>query len=218
MDYLNLVHGFSAFDASVSKRREVFWEWIQRSVALLMLIVLSPLVVALFVSVKVTSPGPFLFRQKRAGLKGQEFIIYKIRTMSVGSEETTALGVTNRNPRITRVGRVLRALKLDEIPQLLNIMMGEMVFVGPRPLPLTLDRELRKSISGFAMRYQVRPGLTSIGQICIEDNAVGKEMVDDWRKRFSGELHYLKNKCVEYDILMIFMTMMYVFKKNGTLR
>jgi len=167
----------------------------------------------MWVLVRSTSPGSFLFTQERPGLDGSEFKIYKIRTMRAGSEKQTALGITNRDSKVTRIGKILRALKLDELPQLWNIAIGDMALVGPRPIPLALDAELRKHIPGFEKRYMVRPGLTSIGQICVHDNTIGESLVADWKLRFEGELHYIRNRCLRYDFLIILMTGLYVIRK-----
>ncbi len=189
-----------------------YWNLLQRVVAALALIALFPIITIMWLAVKLTSKGDFLFQQDRKGLDKQTFKVYKVRTMVLGSETKTTLGVTNGDPRVTRVGRILRALKLDELPQLWNVVKGDMALVGPRPIPLTLDKELREKIPGFSMRYQALPGLTSIGQICVKDNALGDALVMDWKLRFEGELHYLRNRSVGYDLLMIGMTIIYVLK------
>ena len=188
------------------------WLRAQQLIAATALILLSPALVLIWLAVKVSSPGKFLFAQDRPGLNGKPFRVYKIRTMHCGSEKSTALGVNNSDSRVTTVGKVLRALKLDELPQLWNIVTGDMVLVGPRPIPVALDQELRKKIPGFEKRYAVRPGLTSLGQICVKDNSLGEGLVRDWKLRFLGELHYISNRCIRYDLLMISMTTLYVFR------
>ena len=189
------------------------WGTSQRLVASIALIILSPIITVMWLLVKVSSPGPFLFKQQRPGMNGSTFTVYKMRTMQSGSEKETALGVTNSNPQVTAIGKILRALKLDELPQLWNVVSGSMALVGPRPIPIPLDQELRTKIPNFKRRYEVRPGLTSIGQICVHDNALGDALVEDWELRFEGELHYLENRSVSYDFLMILMTILYLFKK-----
>lgn len=190
------------------------WGTLQRLVAAMALLVLSPLILMMWIAVKATSEGPFLFTQERPGKNDKRFKIYKIRTMARGSEKKTALGVTNNDSQVTRVGKVLRSLKLDELPQLWNIVCGDMAIVGPRPIPVALDIELRLKIPGFEERYSVAPGLTSIGQICVRDNALGEKLIEDWKLRFEGELHYLRNRCFRYDLIMITMTILYVFRKS----
>jgi lipopolysaccharide/colanic/teichoic acid biosynthesis glycosyltransferase len=195
--------------------RRTAWAWAlaQRLFGLIACIVLLPLAAIAFVAVKATSPGPFLFAQLRPGLGGKPFVLYKVRTMVVGAERETALGTTQANPAITRVGRWLRALKLDELPQLWNVARGQMELVGPRPIPVALDAELRRHISAFALRYAVKPGLTNISQVAVLDNKLDARLVEDWRLRYEGELHYIKNKSFAYDVVVLAMTALYVLRK-----
>jgi|GEM_PF-569068 len=188
------------------------WPLVQRLVAAIALIALTPIIGIMFLAVKLSSPGAFLFSQERKGFNGKKFRIRKVRTMRNGSEKSTRLGVVRSDPRVTTVGRFLRAVKLDELPQLWNVMIGDMLIVGPRPIPLALGEELSAKIPGFQQRYQVHPGLTSIGQVCVKDNALGDALVEDWRLRFEGELHYLRNRSVPYDLLVIGLTCLYVLK------
>ena len=183
---------------------------VQLAFAVMIFIALLPVFAGLFVLVKADSRGPFIFRQQRPGFRGERFTAYKIRTMSAGSERATSLGVTQRDPRITRVGRVLRATKLDEIPQLLNIVKGEMCFVGPRPIPVALDEELRARIPGFEARYAVPPGITSLAQISVNDNGLDEHLERDWRDRFEAEIHYARMRCAWYDLCVLAMTGLYV--------
>lgn len=189
------------------------WQACLRIAAAAALICLLPVFACIWIAHKFNDRGPFLFKQTRPGYKGQLFEIYKIRTMRVGSEASTALGTQNSSPQVTPLGRILRKLKIDESPQLFNIVRGDMTLVGPRPIPVALDDELRANIPGFADRYNTIPGLTSIGQICIDDNALDDELINDWKLRFEGELHYIRNQSISYDLLMIGMTIFYVFKK-----
>jgi len=191
------------------------WYFMQRCLALVALTAALPMLVCLWLLVRIESKGPFLFKQQRIGLNGKIFEVYKIRTMRKGSESVTRLGTRNDNPQVTSSGRVLRNLKLDELPQLYNIVKGDMAIVGPRPIPLALDAELCQKIADFHKRYDVRPGLTSIGQICITDNQLDERLVQDWRIRFEGELHYIRNQGLRYDLLMVLMTSLYVVRKLG---
>ena len=197
------------------KIRRTAWPWAiaQRLIGLTACVLLSPLAVVTCLAVKATSPGPFLFAQLRPGLGGRLFRVYKIRTMTVGSEDDTALGTTLANPAITSVGRFLRSLKLDELPQLWNIARGEMELVGPRPIPIALDEELRKHVANFALRYAVKPGLTSVSQVAVLDNKLDARLADDWRVRYEGEIHYIKNKSFAYDVVVLAMTVLYVVRK-----
>jgi len=189
------------------------WALAQRLFGLATCLLLLPLAAVAFVAVKATSRGPFLFAQLRPGLGGKPFRVYKIRTMNVGAEQDTALGTSLGNPAITKVGRVLRAFKLDELPQLWNVARGQMELVGPRPIPVALDAELRKHIPTFALRYAVKPGLTNVSQVAVLDNKLDARLVEDWRLRYEGELHYIKNKSFAYDVVVLAMTALYVLRK-----
>jgi lipopolysaccharide/colanic/teichoic acid biosynthesis glycosyltransferase len=190
-----------------------WWQLTQRLVALVSLAALLPLFAILYVAVRATSRGPFLFRQQRPGRDGVLFTIYKIRTMTVGSETRTALGVSRSNPEITAVGRLLRELKLDELPQLWNVARGDMAFVGPRPLPAALAAHLGERIPRFRERLEVRPGLSLVSQVCLNDNEVGDRLVADWSRRAVGERHYLRHRSVAYDLLVIAMTALFVARR-----
>lgn len=191
----------------------MLWSLLQRLVAASLLVLLLPLFALLFLLVKCSSRGPFLFQQKRAGLAGKHFPIYKIRTMRSDGGPSRTLGVTQDHPAITRVGHALRELKLDELPQLWNVFRGDMAFVGPRPLPLPLDAKLADQIPGFRVRQRVRPGLTSVGQLMVDDNGVADRLIADWRARSLAERHYVRNRSFLYDALVMGLSALYLARK-----
>jgi lipopolysaccharide/colanic/teichoic acid biosynthesis glycosyltransferase len=192
------------------------WALTQRLVALLLLILCLPLLIILYIPVRVSARAPFLFRQKRPGFMGKSFEIAKITTMRAGSHRVARYekGVSLDDPNVTRIGRFLRDTKLDELPQLWNVVKGDMEFVGPRPIAYGLHDLLSREIPGFANRYLVKPGLTSIGQVSVLENALGDETVEDWKLRFEGEEHYISHKSVSYDLILIGMTAFYMFRKG----
>jgi lipopolysaccharide/colanic/teichoic acid biosynthesis glycosyltransferase len=175
----------------------------------------SPLMALLYVVVKADSRGPFLYSQQRPGYRGVTFTAYKIRTMTVGADRdpTLAHAVTSDCPEVTRTGRILRDLKLDELPQLWNVVRGEMVFVGPRPIAPGLQVFLESRIPGFRIRLTAPPGLTSLGQVCIDENESAEHVVRDWSVRFEAERHYLANRSIAYDLVIISMTVVYCLRK-----
>lgn len=191
----------------------MLWRLMQQATAAAMLVLLAPLLAVLFVLVKCTSRGPFLFCQERAGLHGKRFRIYKIRTMRSGGEAGRSLGVTQQHPSITGVGKLLRELKLDELPQLWNVVRGDMAVVGPRPLPIALEEQLHAQIPGFRIRQRVRPGLTSVGQLMVDDNGIAEQLVEDWRARAQAERHYVRNRSFFYDLLVIGLSVLYLARK-----
>ncbi|MFT5289286.1 MAG: lipopolysaccharide/colanic/teichoic acid biosynthesis glycosyltransferase [Planctomycetota bacterium] len=191
------------------------WAFTQRLVALVMLVLASPLLLVLYLPVRLNAKAPFFFRQERPGFMGKSFRIVKITTMRAGSENVSAFehGVQLNDPSVTRIGRILRDTKLDELPQLWNVICGDMEFVGPRPIAPGLNAMLSERIPGFSARYLVKPGLTNIGQVCVLENALGDDTLEDWKQRFEGEEHYIQNKSVSYDLILIFMTVVFVTRK-----
>lgn len=158
---------------------------------------------AIAVAIKIDDPGPVLFKQKRVGLHGKIFTIYKFRTMCVGAEKMgTGVYSEKGDPRVTRVGRILRATSLDELPQLVNILEGSMSCVGPRP-PLTYHpwpiNEYTKE--QFRM-FEVRPGVTGWAQVN------GRKAVE-WNNRIKMSVWYVDNLTFLLDLKIVFMT---VFK------
>ena len=191
------------------------WYVAQRILAAALLLLLLPVFLIVYVLVRATSRGPFLYSQRRPGARGRSFTIWKIRTMVEGADRDKALArcVQVSNPQVTFVGKILRHSKLDELPQLWNVVKGEMAFVGPRPIAFALFEELQQKIDGFEQRLAVRPGLTNLGQVCIEENAGPEHVVEDWRLRFEAERHYLDNRCFWYDLVIIALTVLYLVRK-----
>ncbi len=191
------------------------WNFAQRAAALFALALLAPLFAALYLAVKVTSRGPFIYKQTRPGQNGIPFTAYKIRTMRTGADkdQNRARRVDTNDPMITSVGRILRDLKLDELPQLLNVVMGDMALVGPRPIAPSLQVELESKIAGFSRRLSVKPGLTSLAQVCLFDNEADDKVVDDWSTRFEAELDYIYRRSAKYDLVIIGLTVLFLFKK-----
>lgn len=139
------------------------------------LILLCPAFFAIAVLVRLDSPGPILFRQRRTGLNGKVFRILKFRTMSVVEDGDRISHATRHDPRVTRFGEFLRQSSLDEMPQLINVILGHMSLVGPRPHALAHDAQYGALLPHYAQRFEVRPGLTGLAQI----------------KGFRGEIHQL---------------------------
>jgi lipopolysaccharide/colanic/teichoic acid biosynthesis glycosyltransferase len=191
------------------------WAMTQRAIALVLLLLALPLMLVLYLPVRLSARAPFFFRQRRPGFMGREFTIYKITTMRSGSDRVAAYekGVAIDDPNVTRIGRFLRDTKLDELPQLLNVVRGEMELVGPRPIAPGLNRMLSAAIPGFNHRYLVKPGLTNVSQVSVLENALGDKTVEDWRLRFEGEEHYIRNKSVSYDLILIVLTVVFMVRK-----
>jgi len=191
------------------------WALTQRLLALLMLVAALPLMVVLYLPVRLSSRAPFFFKQKRPGFMGRDFTIWKVTTMRRGSDKVAKYekGVTLDDPNVTRIGRFLRDTKIDELPQLWNVVRGEMELVGPRPIAPGLNKLLCETIPGFNHRYLVKPGLTNVSQVSVLENAVGDKAIEDWKLRFEGEEHYIRNKSVSYDLILIALTVVFVLRK-----
>uniref|UniRef100_UPI003FEE2268 sugar transferase n=1 Tax=Candidatus Fimenecus sp. TaxID=3022888 RepID=UPI003FEE2268 len=164
------------------------------------LVLLSPLMLAVSILIKIDSRGPVIFRQKRIGRNGKVFEIYKFRSMCVGAEKTGSSVYSGKgDARVTRIGKILRATSIDELPQLLNILKGEMSFVGPRP-PLTYHPWKYEEYTDFQKRmFEVRPGITGWAQVN------GRKDVE-WHKRIELNVWYVDHMSLLLDIKIMFMT------------
>ncbi|NMB57430.1 sugar transferase [Candidatus Beckwithbacteria bacterium] len=186
---------------------------LERLSALFLLIFFSPLLVILYIVVELTSKGSFIFKQLRAGKNKKPFWIYKIRTMVEGAEtQKSKLKAQNEadgpafkirnDPRYTKVGRFLAHTAIDEIPQLWNIIRGEMSFVGPRPLPVDEAKKIPKK---YEKRFSVLPGMTSLWIVCGADHR-------SFKKWMELDLEYVKKKSLWYDVKIFFQTVVMVIK------
>lgn len=164
------------------------------------LVLLSPLLLAVSMLIKIDSRGPVIFRQTRIGRNGKVFEIYKFRSMCVGAEKTGSGVYSGKgDARVTRIGKILRATSIDELPQLLNILKGEMSFVGPRP-PLTYHPWKYEEYTDFQKRmFEVRPGITGWAQVN------GRKDVE-WHKRIELNIWYVDHMSLLLDIKIMFMT------------
>jgi len=157
-------------------------------------------------------PGPVLYRQKRIGKDGKLFAVIKFRTMIPNAEKNgRAQWAKENDPRVTRVGRFLRAARLDELPQLVNILRGEMSFIGPRPERPEFVKILTKKIPHYRLRHLIRPGLTGWAQI----NYPYGSSVDDAAKKLRYDLYYLKRRSLLLDAEIVLKTITVVFSRKG---
>lgn len=182
------------------------------SVALIGLVCALPLLPLICLAVKLGSPGPVLYRQKRVGRGGAPFYCYKFRTMKQDAEaDIGATWATDDDPRITRVGKFLRASRLDEIPQLWCVLRGDMHFVGPRPERPEFVEWLNQEIPYYYVRHMVRPGITGWAQVQYKyGNTLG-----DAREKLQYDLFYIKNASVGLDMLIMFQTIKIVLLGRG---
>ena len=181
-------------------------------VALVGLLLALPLMPFIVLAVRLDSAGPVLYRQKRVGRRGEIFYCYKFRTMRQDAEaDTGATWATDDDPRITRVGKFLRASRLDEIPQLWCVLKGDMHFVGPRPERPEFVEWLSKEIPYYGVRHVVRPGITGWAQVQYKYGNTR----EDAREKLQYDLFYIKNASLGLDLLIMFQTIKIVLLGRG---
>jgi lipopolysaccharide/colanic/teichoic acid biosynthesis glycosyltransferase len=164
------------------------------ALAALGLLVGAPIVAVAAVAIKLTSRGPVIYRQQRVGREGQEFDVYKLRTMRMGADPVgVGTPVREDDPRVTRVGRFLRRFSLDEIPNLVNVLLGEMAIVGPRP---TLAAQVELYTPGQLRRLEVKPGLTGWAQVN------GRAGIP-WEERIELDVWYVDNRSPRLDLRIL---------------
>lgn len=178
--------------------------------ASIFLVVLSPLMAAIAIAIKVTSPGPVFFRQRRYGLDGREIRVWKFRTMTVCEDGPTVVQAQKTDPRVTPIGAFLRRTSLDELPQLLNVLKGDMSLVGPRPHATAHNEEYRQLIQGYMLRHKVRPGMTGLAQVhgCRGET----ETVDKMARRVEWDLRYIREWSLWMDIKILIQTFWVVLR------
>jgi exopolysaccharide biosynthesis polyprenyl glycosylphosphotransferase len=181
-------------------------------IALVGLVVTSPLMLLIAAAVKLTSPGPVFYRQTRVGWRGRNFTLYKFRSMRADAEAATgAVWATKDDPRVTPVGRWLRRLRLDELPQFFNVLRGEMSLVGPRPERPEFVASLAQQIPYYRQRLAVRPGITGWAQINHEYG----DSVEDAARKLEYDLYYIKNLSPALDAYIILQTLKTVLLQRG---
>ena len=177
----------------------------------MILIVGLPLVAIFAILVKLESKGPAFFRQTRVGLYGQEFTLVKLRSMRTDAEADGARWADKDDPRITRVGRLIRMVRIDELPQVWSVLKGEMSFVGPRPEVPAFVVDLEKELPFYAERHMVKPGITGWAQINYPYGA----SVEDSRQKLEYDLYYAKNYTPFLDIIILLQTARVIIWPEG---
>ena len=174
------------------------------------LVLLTPLMLVVAVLIKLESPGPILFSQRRYGVGGKEILVHKFRTMTVTEDGENIKQATPNDIRITRVGKILRSTSIDELPQLLNVLSGNMSLVGPRPHAVAHNEMYRKLIGGYMKRHSIKPGITGLAQVsgCRGET----QTVDDMQRRVDFDREYLKTWSIKLDLLIILKTIYQVLR------
>jgi exopolysaccharide biosynthesis polyprenyl glycosylphosphotransferase len=183
------------------------------SASLACLLILLPLLPLIALAIKLSSAGPVFYGQRRAGCNGAVFTCYKLRTMREDAESSTGpTWAGNDDPRITRVGHWLRRTRLDEVPQLWNVLRGDMGFVGPRPERPEFVEWLGREIPYYQLRHIIRPGLTGWAQINYPYGASAEES----KEKLRYDLYYIKNMSLALDLFIAFQTVKILLLRRGS--
>lgn len=178
-----------------------------------LLILLSPLVLLFAIFIKIEDKGPILYSQIRSGFAGKTFRIYKLRSMRKNAEKDGIKWSSHNDERITKIGKILRKTRIDEIPQLLSVLKGDMSLIGPRPERPEIEELLTKKIPNYQLRYLVRPGLSGWAQVNYPYGA----SIEDTKMKFSYDIYYIKNFSNLFDLLILLETIRLVFNLRGSL-
>jgi putative colanic acid biosynthesis UDP-glucose lipid carrier transferase len=177
------------------------------------LLAAAPVLLAVAIGVRWSSPGPTLFKQKRYGLDGREILVYKFRSMSVSETSTTVHKAAGRNDaRVTPFGAFIRRTSLDELPQLFNVLEGSMSIVGPRPHPVAMNEQYRRLIPGYMIRHKVKPGITGWAQV---NGYRGGDDLESMKKRIEYDLDYLRRWSLSFDLAIILATALVVLRDKN---
>jgi exopolysaccharide biosynthesis polyprenyl glycosylphosphotransferase len=169
------------------------------------LLTLSPLLLGVAIAIKLDSPGPSWFWQTRHGYNNRAIRVLKFRTMTLTEDGHAFTQATNGDPRVTRIGRFLRRTNVDELPQLFNVLMGDMSLVGPRPHPIALNKMFEERILPFSRRHNVKPGITGWAQ--VRGYRGQTDTFEKMQRRFEHDLYYIDNWSFMLDMKIILMTL-----------
>jgi len=197
---------FTGFNSTIKRASDII---LGLAIQLLLLVPMALIALA----VKLSSPGPVIFRQRRYGLYGEEIIVYKFRSMTVAEDGATVVQATRNDARVTRVGAFLRSTSLDELPQFINVLQGRMSIVGPRPHAVAHNEQYRKLIKGYMLRHKVKPGITGWAQV---NGLRGEtETLDKMEARIRYDLDYLRSWSLWLDLWIIVRTVKVVLKREN---
>jgi len=197
---------FTGFNSLVKRSSDIV-------LAALITLALVPVMAVIAAAVRISSPGPVIFRQRRYGLYGEEIIVYKFRSMTVAEDGAQVVQATKNDQRVTRVGAFLRRSSLDELPQFINVLQGRMSIVGPRPHAVAHNEQYRKLIKGYMLRHKVKPGITGWAQV---NGLRGEtETLDKMEARIRYDLDYLRNWSLWMDLLIVMRTIKVVAAREN---
>ena len=211
----NLLGNDCAVAGAAAIRRQALADAVRRgrdvALSLLLLLLTLPLLLVVACLIRIESPGSVLYRQERVGLHGRGFSLWKFRSMRADAEASGACWAAQRDPRVTRVGAFIRAHRIDELPQLVNVLRGEMSLIGPRPERPIFVEQLVEVIPAFAARTRVLPGLTGWAQVNYSYGA----SVEDARIKLCYDLDYIRKRSLMLDLRILLRTVGVVLRRTG---
>lgn len=200
-----IFHPLSGWDRFLKRFTDIF-------LSTIVLLVLSPIMLFIALLIKIDSDGPVFYKQKRIGLRGKQFLLYKFRSMIADAEKYTGPVWAKKNDwRITRMGKIMRPFRLDELPQLFNVLVGDMSFVGPRPERPHFVSQFIDTIPFYRLRHTVLPGITGLAQVKYSYD----QTIEDVKKKLVYDLEYINNISLKLDLKIFLKTILTVIKKEG---
>ena len=207
-EWLLQAYGFKILRSQLKNKIKRVFDIIM---AIIIGIMTLPVMAIAAIIVRLESPGPIIYSQARVGEKGKEFNVYKFRSMRNDAEKDGAKWAQENDPRVTKFGHFMRKTRIDELPQLVNVLKGEMSFIGPRPERRVFINELEKEIPYYNLRHMVKPGLTGWAQVMYPYGA----SVEDAKRKLEYDLYYIKNYTLSLDVIILFMTLKTVLFGKG---
>src|ERR1035441_7759532 len=203
---LIFTHGFN-----VKASQQILRRLVSILVSFVGLLLCLPFIPFIMLAVRLSSPGPIFFRQTRVGLRGRLFSVIKFRTMRQDAEANGAVWATKNDSRVTPLGRFMRKTRIDEIPQLWNVLRGEMGFVGPRPERPEFVKWLTSEIPFYDLRHMIRPGITGWAQVRYQYGA----SLEETKQKLEYDLYYVKHLSLGLDLLIMFETVKTIILRRG---
>ncbi len=210
LDYVNGIPVIGVFESPLIGINAVHKRIFDFLISACILLAIAPLLLLITLGVKLSSKGPVFFKQRRYGLDGEEIMVYKFRSMTVCEDGEHVAQATKNDARVTAFGAFLRRTSLDELPQLINVLLGSMSIVGPRPHAVAHNEHYRKLIHGYMWRHKVKPGITGLAQVSGFRGET--DTIEKMEGRVLHDIVYMKNWSLSLDVLIILKTVKLVFK------
>ncbi|STO31277.1 Putative colanic biosynthesis UDP-glucose lipid carrier transferase [Fusobacterium necrogenes] len=207
-EWLLQAYGFKILSSQIQNNIKRFFDVVM---SILIGVLALPVIFIAAIIVRVESPGPVIYSQNRVGENGKEFKVHKFRSMRNDAEKDGAKWAQLNDPRVTKFGNFMRKTRIDELPQLVNVLKGEMSFIGPRPERMVFIKELEKEIPYYNLRHMVKPGLTGWAQVMYPYGA----SVEDAKRKLEYDLYYIKHHSLYLDMVIMFMTFKTVIFGKG---